>query len=136
MNLRTLIVASVLATGSVSGAVAQSAGIYVLHSWATSTCPAMDWHVTLDPTATGNNVSGIIGWGEGMQHIARVAGRINPNTRFFEMTATEVGGESRTAKIDGQLRLDGWLTADVTGDAFTCKSITVPYYVPPLGGAG
>ena len=87
-----------LTAGFASGAVAQSAGIYVLHSWATSTCPAMDWHVTLDPTATGNNVSGIIGWGEGMQHIARVAGRINPNTRFFEMTATEVGGESRTAK--------------------------------------
>ena len=92
MNLRILMVASVMATGVASGAVAQSAGMYELHSWATSTCPAMDWHVTLDPTATGNNVSGI------MQHIARIAGRINPNTRFFEMTATEVGGESRTAK--------------------------------------
>jgi hypothetical protein len=83
----------------------------------------------------GNNVTGMIGWDD-RKHIARVGAFVNPDTRYFMMEATEVGGEARTAKIDGQLRMDGWLTADVTGDAFSCKSITVPYYVPPLGGAG
>jgi hypothetical protein len=41
-----------------------------------------------------------------MQHIARVKGRINPNSRFFEMTATEIGGESRTANMDHRVTIE------------------------------
>jgi hypothetical protein len=136
MYLRTLIAASVIATGAACGvASAQSAGMYVLHAKATGSCPALDWHIAVEPTATTDNLSGMIGW-DNMKHIARVSGTLNPNTRFFEMTATEVGGEARTAKIDGQLRLDGWLTANITGEGVICKSVTIPYYVPPSGGAG
>lgn len=136
MNLRTLMVASVMATGIASGAAsAQSAGMYVLHAKAFGSCPAMDWHIALDPSATVNNVKGMIGWDD-MKHIARVVGFINPDTRYFEMEATEVDGDKRKAKIEGQLRLDGWLTANITGDGIACKSVTIPYYVPPSGGAG
>jgi hypothetical protein len=136
MNLRTLMVASVMATGVACGAAsAQSAGMYVLHAKASGSCPAMDWHLTLDPSATVNNIKGMIGWDD-MKHIARVVGFVNPDTRYFEMEATEVGGPKRTAKIDGQLRLDGWLTAEITGDGIACKNVTIPYYVPPSGGAG
>ena len=42
------------------------------------------------------------------------------------MKATEVGGEGRTAKIDGQLRLDGWLTANIDGAGVNCKSVVIP----------
>src|SRR5215831_3827135 len=110
MNLRGLMVASVMATGIMSGAAsAQSAGMYVLHAKASGSCPAMDWHIALDPSATVNNVKGMIGW-DNMKHVARVVGFINPDTRYFEMEATEVDGDKRKAKIEGQLRLDGWLT--------------------------
>ena len=72
MNLRTLMVASVMATGLACGAAsAQSAGMYVLHAKASGSCPAMDWHLALDPSATVNNVKGMIGWDD-MKHIARV----------------------------------------------------------------
>ena len=135
MNLRTLMAASVMVTGVACGvASAQSSGLYVLHAKATATCPALDWHVIVEHTSTGNNLSGVIGW-DNMKHIANVSGTLNPNTRFFEMKATEVGGEGRTAKIDGQLRLDGWLTANIDGAGVNCKSVTIPYYVPPAGGS-
>jgi hypothetical protein len=136
MNLGTLMVASVMATGVACGAAsAQSAGMYVLHAKASGSCPAMDWHLTLDPSATVNNVKGMIGWDD-MKHIARVVGFVNPDTRYFVMEATEVGGDKRTAQINGQLRLDGWLTANITGEGVKCTSVTIPYYVPPSGGAG
>jgi hypothetical protein len=84
MNLRTLMAASVMATGVACGAAsAQSAGMYVLHAKASGSCPAMDWHLTLDPSATVNNVKGMIGWDD-MKHIARVLGFVNPDTRYFD----------------------------------------------------
>jgi hypothetical protein len=94
----------------------------------------LDWHVVVDVTSTGDNLSGVIGWDD-MKHIASVSGTLNPNTRYFEMKATEVGGDKRTAKIDGQLRLDGWMTANIDGAGISCKSVVIPYYVPPAGGS-
>ena len=136
MYWRKLMASSVMATGLACGAAsAQSAGMYVLHAKASGSCPALDWHIAVEPTSSTDNLSGMIGW-DNMKHVARVSGTLNPNTRLFEMTATEVGGEGRTAKIDGQLRLDGWLTANITGEGVNCKSVTIPYYVPPSGGAG
>ena len=106
MNLRTLMVASVMATGvACSAASAQSAGMYVLHAKASGSCPAMDWHIALDPSATVNNVKGMIGWDD-MKHIARVVGFVNPDTRYFVMEATEVGGDKRTAKSMASF---GWM---------------------------
>jgi hypothetical protein len=133
MRVGNMIAATIVAGAATCGvASAQTPGMYVLHSRAAGGCPALDWHVALDPTASGDNLSGVIGW-DNMKHIARVSGVLNPNTRLFNMTATEVGGEGRTAKIDGQLRLDGWMTANVTGPEVNCTNVTVPYYVPPSG---
>ena len=131
---RSLTLGAVLGIATLGVASAQSSGLYVLHSKATATCPALDWHVVVDVTSTGNDLSGVIGW-DGMQHLASVSGTLNPNTRYFEMTATEIGGDKRTAKIDGQLRLDGWMTANIDGAGVSCKSVVIPYYVPPAGGS-
>ena len=131
---KSLALSAVFGIATLGAASAQSSGLYVLHSKATATCPALDWHVVVDVTSTGNTLSGVIGW-DGMKHLASVTGMLNPNTRTFEMTATEVGGDKRTAKIDGQLRLDGWMTANIDGAGISCKSVVIPYYVPPAGGS-
>jgi hypothetical protein len=132
--VKSLILGAVFGIATLGVASAQSSGLYVLHSKATATCPALDWHVVVDVTSTGDNLSGVIGWDD-MKHIASVSGTLNPNTRYFEMKATEVGGDKRTAKIDGQLRLDGWMTANIDGAGISCKSVVIPYYVPPAGGS-
>ena len=132
--VKSLTLAAVFGIASLGVASAQSSGLYVLHSTATATCPALDWHVVVDVTSTGDNLSGVIGW-DAMTHIASVSGTLNPNTRYFEMKATEIGGDKRTAKIDGQLRLDGWMTANIDGAGISCKSVVIPYYVPPAGGS-
>ena len=131
---KSLALSAVFGIATLGVASAQSSGLYVLHAKATATCPALDWHVIVEVTSTGDNLSGVIGWDD-MKHLANVSGTLNPNTRFFEMKATEVGGEGRTAKIDGQLRLDGWLTANIDGAGVSCKSVVIPYYVPPAGGS-
>ena len=132
--VKSLTLGAVLGIATLGTASAQSSGLYVLHAKATATCPALDWHVMVEHTSTGNNLSGVIGW-DNMTHLANVSGTLDPNTRFFQMTATEVGGEGRTAKIDGQLRLDGWMTANIDGAGVNCRSVTIPYYVPPAGGS-
>ena len=131
--VKSLILGAALSIATFGVAFAQQSGLYVLHSKATANCPSLDWHVMVEDTATGNKLSGVIGWDD-MQHLANVTGMLNPNTRMFEMTATEVGGEGRTAKIDGQLRLNGWMTANIDGAGVKCTSVVIPYYVPPGGG--
>jgi hypothetical protein len=131
---KSLALSAVFGIATLGVASAQSSGLYVLHAKATATCPALDWHIVVEVTPTGNDLSGVIGW-DNMKHLANVSGTLNPNTRLFEMKATEIGGEGRTAKIDGQLRLDGWLTANIDGAGVNCKSVVIPYYVPPAGGS-
>ena len=130
LMLNKLIVTSLVAlAASVGAAYAQIPGVYVLHSKPEGGCPALDWHVTVGPN---HELSGVIGW-DNMKSIARVSGQLDPNTRTFTMTATEVGGQGRTANIKGNLRLDGYMTANVTG-AVTCPEVTIPYFVPSIGG--
>ena len=131
---KSLILGAALSIATFGVASAQSSGLYVLHSKATATCPSLDWHIVNTVTSTGNELSGVIGWDD-MKHIANVTGTLNPNTRMFQMTAHEVGGQGRTATINGQLRLDGWMTANIDGAGVNCKSVVIPYYVPPAGGS-
>ena len=79
--VRTLTLGVVLGIASLGVASAQSSGLYVLHAKATATCPALDWHVIVEHTSTGDNLSGVIGW-DNMTHIANVSGTLNPNTSF------------------------------------------------------
>ncbi len=50
------------------------------------------------------------------------------------MTAVEVGGQGRTATVDGTLRTGGWLVANVNGPNITCQGINVPWFVAPPSG--
>ena len=68
-----------------------------------------------------------------MNTIAKATGTMNMQTRTFQMTAKEVGGQGRTANINGTLRSDGWLVANVTAPNVKCTGILVPWYTPPAG---
>src|SRR4051812_22543102 len=70
--------------------------LYVFHSSANATCPALDWHIVVLPN---NMLEGIIAW-DGMKAIAHAVGEIGPN-RNFTMHANEVGGQGRTATVTG-----------------------------------
>jgi len=134
MRLHNVLAASVLALAATCGiASAQSAPeerVYAFHSGPQGACPGLDWHVV----ATGNNLKGMVSWG-GMQHVAKVAGTINPNTNSFSMTAEEVGG-SRTAAISGSVTGDGWLVANIEGPDVKCKAVQVHWFSPTtFGGA-
>ena len=130
---KLLILGAALGIATFGVASAQQSGLYVLHSKTTANCASLGWHVVVTDTSTGNQLSGVIGWDD-LKHLANITGMLNPNTRLFEMKATEVGGEGRTAKIDGQLRLSGWMTANIDGAGVKCTSVVIPYYVPPAGG--
>jgi hypothetical protein len=137
MNLTKLLAASALVIPCLSG-VASAQGmpegrVYSFHSKAQAGCPALDWHVVVE----GNNaLAGMISWNN-MQSMARAAGTVNLQARTFQMTAKEVGGQGRTATVDGTVRQDGWLIANIKGPNVTCTGITVPWYTPtPAGGQG
>jgi hypothetical protein len=105
--------------------------LFALHSTAQGACPALDWHVVVGDNGA---LSGMISW-NGMKSMARVTGTTNAEHQF-SMTATEIGGEGKTATITGQRRpRDGWLIADVNGPGIACKQIEVPIY-HPSGGNG
>ena len=100
--------------------------IYIFHSTAQSSCPALDWHVVL---VSDTALDGIIAWNN-MQSIARASGTLNPQARTFQMTAQEVGGRGRSATISGTVGRNGYLTANISGPAVNCQGIEVPWFVP------
>jgi hypothetical protein len=106
--------------------------IYTFHSTAQSGCPGLDWHVVL----TGDNMlDGMIAWNN-MQSMAHATGSVNPQTRTFQMTAQEVGGRGRTATINGTVRTDGYLVANISGPNVNCQGVTVPWSAPPPPSGG
>lgn len=132
MRLHKLLVASVLAVAAGCGAAsAQSAPqdrVYAFHSGAQGNCPGLDWHVV----ASGNELKGMVSWGN-MQHVAKVAGTLNPNNQSFSMKAEEVGG-SRTATISGSVTGDGWLVANIDGPGVKCQAVQVHWFSPATFG--
>ena len=101
--------------------------VYVFHSSAQSSCPSLDWHIVLE----GNDsLAGVIAWNH-MQSVARASGWINMQSRTFQMTATEVGGQGRTANINGTVGQEGWLVANISGPNVNCQGIDVRWFVPP-----
>jgi hypothetical protein len=136
MTMSKLLAAAALAfAASLSIAVAQvpEGRVYIFHSKPAGACPALDWHVVV---GAGGSLSGMIAWDD-MKAMAKATGSVNQQTRTFTMNATEVGGQGRKATIDGQVRQDGWLIANVKAPNVTCTGITVPFYTaPPSGGSG
>ena len=136
MHLLKLIAASAIAVTAVCGvASAQSmpeGRVYTFHSKAQAGCPALDWHVVV---GANNSLHGMIAWDD-MKSMARANGSLNPQARTFQMTAKEVGGQGRTATVDGTVRQDGWLVANVKGPNITCNGINVPWFQPPPSSGG
>lgn len=123
--------ASIVLCGPASAQQAPEGRIYVFHSKAQASCPALDWHVVV---AGNDTLTGMIAWDD-MKAIARVSGTVNMSAKTFEMTAKETGGQGRTATINGTVRSDGWLVANIKGPNVNCQGINVPWFVPsPSGG--
>lgn len=133
-KLATIVAGALVSTvlcGSVSAQEAPAGRVYVFHSKAQASCPALDWHVV---AAGDGSLSGMIAWDD-MKAIARVSGTVNASAKTFQMTAKEVGGQGRTATVTGNLRSDGWMVANIKGPNVNCQGINVPWFVPsPTGG--
>jgi len=132
-----LLAASALALAAATGVAsaqqqAPEGRVYVFHSKAAGGCPALDWHVAV---GANNSLSGMIAWDD-MKSMAHASGSINVANRTFQMTAKEVGGQGRSATVDGTVRPDGWFVANVKGPKIDCKGITVPWYVPATSTSG
>jgi hypothetical protein len=106
--------------------------VYVFHSTAQSSCPALDWHVVLDANGA---LDGMIAWNN-MQSMAHATGSVNAQTRTFQMTAQEVGGQHRTATVNGTVRQDGYLVANISGPNVSCQGVTVPWFTQPPQSGG
>ncbi|HSZ88806.1 MAG TPA: hypothetical protein VK822_05460 [Acetobacteraceae bacterium] len=131
-----LIAASALAVAATCGvASAQTVPegrVFVFHSKPTGTCPALDWHIVV---GANNTLEGMIGWDD-MKSMAKVTGSIGAN-RTFKMAGTRVSGGPGQggATIDGQVRQDGWMVANIHGPRVDCQGIQVPWFAPPAPGA-
>src|SRR3974390_3510481 len=91
--------------------------VYAFDSSAQGGCPALSWHMVLQQ---GGVLDGLIAWNN-MQSIAHVSGTVNPQTRAFQLAATEVGGQGRTANITGKVNPNkGYPTAHIPGPHAQC----------------
>ena len=103
--------------------------VYVLHSKAVGSCPSLDWHIVSE---SGGTLSGMIAWNN-MQAMAKATGTVDRKNRTFSVIATELGGQGRRAAIDGTIRSDGWLVANIRGEQMNCSAVVVPIYAEPPG---
>jgi hypothetical protein len=104
--------------------------IYAFHSTAQAGCPALDWHVV---TGANGSLSGMISWDD-MQHMAKATGSVSSGK--VQMTATEVGGQARTAHVTGTVGSNGYFTVNISAPNVNCQGITIPFFVPTTGGNG
>jgi hypothetical protein len=117
------------ASTNVTTAQVPEGRIYALHSKAEGACPSLDWHIVVEPNGV---LAGMIAWDD-MKTMARATGRINRENRTFSMIAKEIGGQTRTATIDGQIEDNGWITAKIKGPQGTCNALVVPIFAVPPG---
>jgi hypothetical protein len=99
--------------------------IYPYHTAPTFPCPGMDWLLT---TGENGSISGIVAWDQ-KNSVARAVGSINKDGQV-QITATEIGGQGRTATITGTVDAKGWLVLNITGPNVKCDGINVPYWTP------
>jgi len=104
--------------------------IYTFHSTAQGGCPALDWHIV---TGVNGALSGMIAWDD-MKAVAKATGTVNAGK--VQMTATEVGGQGRTATVDGTLNSSGWFVVNIAGPNVSCHGITIQFFVPSASGGG
>ena len=83
--------------------------MYAFHSRPSDGCPSLDWHMVLQ---SDNHLSGLIATDD-MSKVFRVSGTLGRN-RAFHLNGEEIGGAGRTGTVDGQVRSDGWMVADIS----------------------
>jgi hypothetical protein len=76
-------------------------------------------------------LSGMIAWDD-MKAMAHATGSVAAGK--VQLTATEVGGQNRTATVDGTLNPNGWFTVNVTGPNISCHGINIQFFVPTASG--
>jgi len=124
------VVTGALALSAISGVVFAQlppGRIYAFDSSANGSCPPIDWHIVVGPN---NTFTGMISW-DGMKSMAHVTGSADPQTGAVQMTAQEVGGQGRTATIDGTVQQDGWMVTNIKGDNVACQGLSIPWFTPP-----
>jgi hypothetical protein len=104
--------------------------IYVLHSQAAGACPSLDWHIVVE---ANDILAGLIAWDD-MRTMARATGRVDRQNHTVTMTAVEMGGQNRTATIDGKVEENGTIIANINGPNVTCRSVTIRTYRVPADG--
>jgi hypothetical protein len=78
----------------------------------------------------------MISWNN-MESLAQAVGSIDMTSGAFKMTAKELGGQGRTATIDGTVNpSNGSLTANIQGQNVNCQHVQVPWVSPAQGGSG
>jgi hypothetical protein len=120
------VVASVIAVASGSAwaqVVPPDGRMYIYHSAAQANCPALDWLIVV---RENGKLEGMIGW-DAMKAIAKAEGSVN-NDGQVQMTATELGGQGRTATITGTVGANGWFDVNIAGPRVNCQALHVPFY--------
>ena len=116
-------IASLTMSAAWNAATAQAlpAGtVWSANSAPKGSCPGFDWHVVAGPAG---KLDGMMSW-DNMKSVALLTGTESPD-RKITMTATEQGGQGRTATITGVARGDGWLVLDFVGPGVACKEVKI-----------
>ena len=125
MTIGKLIATSSLIASTLIGlASAQmpDGSVYALHSKAHGGCPSLDWYIVVEARGI---LAGMIAWND-MKMMTRATGTVDRLHHTFTMTATEMGGQARTATIQGEAHDDGRLVASIKGPSITCTAVAIP----------
>ena len=98
-------------------AVPPTGRMYIYHSPPQFRCPGLDWLIV-----SGENgaLSGMVAW-DNMKSVARAEGGIKDGQ--VQITATEIGGEGRTATMTGSVDAKGWLVLNFATPYAKCDGI-------------
>ena len=70
----------------------------------------------------------MISW-DNMEHMAKATGSVSGGN--VQMTANEVGGQGRTAQINGTVSpSSGWFTVNITAPNLNCQGIEIRSFPP------
>jgi len=101
--------------------------VYVLHSGARGGCPSLDWYVVVE---AGGTLAGMIAWND-MKVMTKASGRVDRPHHTFNIIATEIGGQKRTATVEGKVEDDGRIVANIKGPNVTCTAVAIPINKAP-----
>jgi hypothetical protein len=116
------------ALGPVSAQMPEGS-VYVLHSQAMGGCPSLDWYIVVE---AGDTLAGMIAWND-MKTMTKASGRVDRPHHTFSMIATEIGGQKRTATVEGKVEGDGRIVANIKGPNVTCAAVAIPINKVPPG---